>query len=184
MIVLFTGGVRTENIRLWDIRARNPVYALSTGNNEVGGLQWVEDSQTLLASTRSSRMDRNGSTFEYRGARIRTHVPKNPGDPWPALPQVYPEDEDSLHPEPTDQPPHGGSWDEQSAWPEKSHYNEFAFGAAFDAGEHRLCRFNFHCWRRVFSDLALSDRYNFKDTADINVLPVYGDAQPGDPSYW
>ncbi|RPD68430.1 hypothetical protein L226DRAFT_576401 [Lentinus tigrinus ALCF2SS1-7] len=66
---LFTGGERTAQIRLWDIRARACVYELSTGNNAVSHLLWDDRRTTLIAST-----DRDGAFTmgpkKYRQAKI------------------------------------------------------------------------------------------------------------------
>nr|VWP01139.1 Ubiquitin ligase complex F-box protein GRR1, putative [Ganoderma boninense] len=48
---LFTGGERTQQIKMWDIRARACVYELSTGNNGVSFMLWDDKRTTLLAAS-------------------------------------------------------------------------------------------------------------------------------------
>ncbi len=61
---LFTGGERTAQVRLWDIRARACRYELSTGNNAVEHMLWDDRRTTLIAAT-----DRDGA---YTMAGLRT----------------------------------------------------------------------------------------------------------------
>ncbi|KAI0719156.1 hypothetical protein C8T65DRAFT_62052 [Cerioporus squamosus] len=53
---LFTGGERTAQIKMWDVRARACVYELSTGNNAVEHMLWDDKRTTLIAAT-----DRDGA---------------------------------------------------------------------------------------------------------------------------
>ncbi|PIL35408.1 hypothetical protein GSI_02134 [Ganoderma sinense ZZ0214-1] len=60
---LFTGGERTQQIKMWDIRARACVYELSTGNNGVTSMLWDDKHTTLLAASERGYP-------KYRKARI------------------------------------------------------------------------------------------------------------------
>ncbi|KAL1739752.1 hypothetical protein HDZ31DRAFT_22604, partial [Schizophyllum fasciatum] len=68
--VVFTGGTRSQSIKVWDPRAQKLVYELATGNNEVESLVWDASRSTLYAATECSYMDRMGNTNEYRRAKI------------------------------------------------------------------------------------------------------------------
>lgn len=46
----FTGGP-DECVKAWDLRKAEPLYELSTGNNQVRALSWSANASTLLAST-------------------------------------------------------------------------------------------------------------------------------------
>ncbi|KAI0787445.1 hypothetical protein C8Q74DRAFT_1315373 [Fomes fomentarius] len=50
---LFTGGQRTQQIKLWDVRARACIYEFSTGNNGVCSLLWDDRRMDLIAATES-----------------------------------------------------------------------------------------------------------------------------------
>ncbi|TFK83315.1 hypothetical protein K466DRAFT_647663 [Polyporus arcularius HHB13444] len=69
---LFTGGERTAQDRLWDIRARACLYELSTRNNAVEHMLWGDRRMTLIAAT-----DRDGA-HTMRGLRIlrQARVPR------------------------------------------------------------------------------------------------------------
>ncbi|KAI0058824.1 hypothetical protein BV25DRAFT_1918935 [Artomyces pyxidatus] len=41
------GGSKSEQIKVWDVRAKVPLYELSTGNNQVTTLAWDDQRQTL-----------------------------------------------------------------------------------------------------------------------------------------
>jgi hypothetical protein len=69
-IVVFTGGESSEQIKMWDIRARAAVYELSTGNNAVAGLAWDLKHSSLYAATECRCMDRMGNWRDYRRAIV------------------------------------------------------------------------------------------------------------------
>ncbi|KAF8311616.1 hypothetical protein DL93DRAFT_2083107 [Clavulina sp. PMI_390] len=50
--------------------------------------------------------------------------------------------------------------DEEKGWPDNARHDEESFGVVFDAGRHSLFR------------------YAFKDSADVSILPAYGDGIP------
>ncbi|KAG9082197.1 hypothetical protein FRC06_005171 [Ceratobasidium sp. 370] len=110
---------KAEQIKMWDVRARTPVYELATGNNQVESLAWDSDRNCLYAATECSYQDRLGYRRGYRGARRR--------------PIVDPEDEDY---DPDD-------FDEEAAWPKDAWHYENYFGYPFDAGNHRIYRYAF-----------------------------------------
>ncbi|OBZ65326.1 hypothetical protein A0H81_14795 [Grifola frondosa] len=111
---LFTAGQETQQIKMWDIRARAAVYELATGNNAVNTMAWDSRRSTLYAATECLNMDRLGRTFDYRKARI------------PKWAQMR-EDEDMEDED---------DWAEH-CWPKQAYHCENFFGYAFDAGEHR-----------------------------------------------
>ncbi|KAI0649447.1 hypothetical protein C8Q79DRAFT_999214 [Trametes meyenii] len=67
---LFTGGERTEQVKVWDVRGKSVVYELSTGNNAVAGMAWNSRRSSLYVSTECRRMNRMGEWGDYRKARI------------------------------------------------------------------------------------------------------------------
>ncbi|KAI0309299.1 hypothetical protein OF83DRAFT_1158930 [Amylostereum chailletii] len=77
------GGTSSEQIKVWDARARASIYELSTGNNEVGALLWDAERQTLYASTESPH-NRNGRNAGYRRAKFPRNNPHSGcGLVWP-----------------------------------------------------------------------------------------------------
>lgn len=69
------GGTSTEQVEVWDVRAKLPLYELSTGNNQVRTLAWDGSTQTLYAGTECESVDRMGGHHDYR--RIRKPRPNN-----------------------------------------------------------------------------------------------------------
>ncbi|KAJ7278473.1 hypothetical protein C8J57DRAFT_1222317 [Mycena rebaudengoi] len=71
-ISIFTGAMKDEAIRLWDVRGAKMVYELATGKrgNEVMGLTWDDERSVLYAATSCGYMDRNGFNHGYRRAKI------------------------------------------------------------------------------------------------------------------
>ncbi|KAI0368806.1 hypothetical protein BV20DRAFT_998200 [Pilatotrama ljubarskyi] len=67
---LFTGGERTEQIKVWDVRGKAVVHELSTGNNAVVGMAWDPRRAALFVATESRRVNRMGEHKGYRRARI------------------------------------------------------------------------------------------------------------------
>ncbi|KAI0057346.1 hypothetical protein BV25DRAFT_1432852 [Artomyces pyxidatus] len=64
------GGTKSEQVKVWDVRAKLPLYELSTGNNQVNALAWDEPRQTLYAATECCYKDRNGYRIGYRAAQF------------------------------------------------------------------------------------------------------------------
>ncbi|TFY57484.1 hypothetical protein EVJ58_g6993 [Rhodofomes roseus] len=156
---LFTGGMNSEQIKMWDIRARKAVYELATGNNAVASMAWDPKRSTLYAATECERMDRMGFTHDYRHARI------------PRWADIERHDDPAVGPDEDVMGEDGGQMDDDEedewdrCWPKKAYHNERYFGYAFDAGEHRLYR------------------HAFKEDPDPTQLPAYGQATvQGD--YW
>ncbi|KAM5537194.1 hypothetical protein V8D89_009127 [Ganoderma adspersum] len=67
---LFTGGERTQQIKMWDIRARACVYEFSAGNNGVTSMLWDDKHTTLFAATERGFAYGTSSGTKYRKARI------------------------------------------------------------------------------------------------------------------
>ncbi|KAG8708519.1 hypothetical protein FRC08_018857 [Ceratobasidium sp. 394] len=112
---IFTGTGKSEQIKVWDVRARTPVYEIATGNNRVQSLAWEPNRHCLYAATECDYQDRHGYRHEYRHSRK-----------W--------KDEDIDEEDFEIDTP---------AWPEKAWHDENYFGYAFDAGEHRIYRYAF-----------------------------------------
>ena len=117
---------------MWDIRAKEAVYELATGNNAVVSMAWDAGRSALYAATECHYMDRMGLNHGYRAARI------------PRWADEFPEEnEDGVDDE--DGEDFGDEEDEEEGddldrcWPQRAHHNENYFGYAFDAGDHRLC---------------------------------------------
>lgn len=98
---------------MWDIRARQVVYELSSGNNAVVGMAWDAVHNSLYAVTECHYMDRLGRNVDYRRAKI-------PQDQEHEL-----EDDDDGY--------------EGRCWPKRAHHGEGYFGYLFDAGDHTIC---------------------------------------------
>ncbi|KAI0719187.1 WD40-repeat-containing domain protein [Cerioporus squamosus] len=146
---LFTGGKRTENVTLWDVRACRVVYELSTGNNEVRALAWDDRRSTLYAATECTYIDGASYGYDYRAARVPAWARKDPD-------VVAAEASESVA---GDGDRYEASLDEVRNdgcnWPKHARHMEDFFGFAWDAGWHNLIR------------------YKFKEDPDISVLPEY-----------
>ncbi|KAI0326952.1 WD40 repeat-like protein [Cubamyces sp. BRFM 1775] len=181
---LFTGGDRTQQIKMWDIREQECVYELSTGNNAVRGMAWDDAHSSLFVATECPYVNRFGERAGYRKARIPTwatwaSVEKDykaykasarqppAGSPTStasvASESVPPIDEDDSrgYYDSEDEDAEDGGEDEvdeaysaDMRWPEKCFHKENYFGYAYDAGEHVLFR------------------WQFKDEPDITQLPA------------
>ena len=169
LIDIFTGGDRSYQVRVWDVRARTMLYELSTGNNAVQNLGWDATNQTLYAVTSCERLDRLGRLQGYREVKVKyareqsQSSAKEDGE--------ESDDEDDETGEGTDQEdndegaaPRGPRhWnftefgdsdvhmedDMGRAWPKVAWHNEESFGALFDAGSHRLSKLA-PCWMLPF----------------------------------
>ncbi|RXW20377.1 hypothetical protein EST38_g5481 [Candolleomyces aberdarensis] len=155
--VIFTSNEREEAIRMWDVRARAPIYDLATGNNDVLALAWNDDRNELYAVTECRYVDRLGYHHEYRRAKI----PKEKTEDDDEGDEERDTDEDGDDYDDED------DWDdEERAWPQQAFHSETYFGHVFDAGEHRIYR------------------YSFKTEPDTSIVPDYGNATIGEPNYW
>ncbi|QRV97267.1 WD repeat protein [Ceratobasidium sp. AG-Ba] len=111
---VFNGTGKSEQIKMWDVRARTPVYELATGNNRVGSLAWDSERNCLYAATECSYQDGMGYRYGYRYSRkFKTQKVRK----------------DDFEPD--------------IAWPTEAYHDEGYFGYAFDAGEHRIYRYAF-----------------------------------------
>ncbi|KAG8729168.1 hypothetical protein FRC12_021217 [Ceratobasidium sp. 428] len=118
---LFSGTCKAHQIKVWDIRARTPVYELATGNNQVQALAWDPTRNHLYAATECGYLDRMGNHHEYRYVRKEAgRAPGNDSDD---------EDDEYLEGE--------------QAWPENAWHTENYFSYMFDAGDHRIYRYAF-----------------------------------------
>ncbi|GBE88277.1 predicted protein [Sparassis crispa] len=168
---VFTGGETSQQIKMWDVRARAVVYELGTGNNEVRSMAWDAAHSTLFAATECDYVDRLGYHHEYRRARIPRWAEEpawrgEEDEDGKAKDEDTDMDEDSED-EDEEEEDEDENDDEERCWPAKAFHGEDYYGYAFDAGEHRLYR------------------YAFKTNADPKQLPVYGQATlEGMNSYW
>jgi len=147
--LVFTGGTRSEQICLWDLRAKSIVYELATGNNIVESLAWDAEYHTLYALTDCTNQTRMGDHMGYRKYRDPSKKAKSARDNADKMD----EDDDSGEEEDFDDDD-----DEEQCWPEKAAHDEGYFGYDFDCGEPRLLR------------------YKFKADADPTEVPIYGNA--------
>ncbi|VDB98888.1 unnamed protein product [Peniophora sp. CBMAI 1063] len=67
---IIIGGFKTQQVKIWDARGRAPLYALSTGNNNVQGLAWDGERNQLFAATACSYRGRDGTAYDYRRANF------------------------------------------------------------------------------------------------------------------
>jgi hypothetical protein len=121
---MFTSGRGEEAIRLWDIRAKAPIYDLATGNNAVVSMVWNNDRNELFAATEWEHTD-------YARARIPIdeHGDPEEGEEFEEDPdEVSYLHKDGVRYKNTDQ-----------AWPRRARHSETYFGHVFDSGEHRIC---------------------------------------------
>lgn len=114
---------------MWDVRGRKMVYELATGNNRVADIAWDRTRSTLYAATECTTMDRMGSRFDYRPAKI----PK-----WQKSGQEEAEEVDEGDDSEEWEDDEDDEDDEDRAWPQKAFHNEDYFGVAYDAGNHGL----------------------------------------------
>ncbi|KIJ66736.1 hypothetical protein HYDPIDRAFT_108669 [Hydnomerulius pinastri MD-312] len=143
---IFTGSEKAQNIKLWDVRARVPVYELATGNNAVTAMVWDDTCNALYAATECTYMDRMGDTYaaDYR----RANIPKR-SKAVPSAQQAVGEHGESEEDDDDDEYA-------KYRWPRSAEHAENYFGVTFDAAEHRIYRFA------------------FKADADPDVTPTWG----------
>ncbi|KAI9061143.1 hypothetical protein FKP32DRAFT_985257 [Trametes sanguinea] len=127
---VFTGSIRHQNIKLWDLRARSAVYELATGNTAVTALAWDAKRTTLYAATECDYMDRLGYTHGYRPAHIPGWAKQDPVDEMDTEGADGDEEDDD-------------DYDGEHCWPENAPHDERYFGYAYDAGEHLLLRYQY-----------------------------------------
>jgi hypothetical protein len=145
-IAVFTGTEKSEQITMWDVRARSAVYELATGNNAVESMVWDSKHNSLYAATQCDYIDRHGGHHGYRRAKIpKSTVLKaerqvmrvggknidSNGDE----DDVDVDDDDEAE----DEDDEYDDDDNDKAWPQDAFHNEDYFGYTFDAGEHRTC---------------------------------------------
>ncbi|KAI0750114.1 hypothetical protein C8Q80DRAFT_1269876 [Daedaleopsis nitida] len=127
--VLFTGSVRAQNVKAWDIRACSAVYELGTGNNAVHALAWDAGRSALYAATECEFRDHYGYSHGYRPARI---------PPWA---QDFPDEFSTAE---VDDEEYDSDDDGERYWPGSgAQHDETYFGYAYDAGDHVLLRYGF-----------------------------------------
>ncbi|KAI0042972.1 WD40 repeat-like protein [Auriscalpium vulgare] len=144
------GGTQTQQVKVWDARAKLPLYELSTGNNEVNGLAWDAQRQTLYAATECEHVDRMGRHHGYRRAKL----------PKPPRHSRDDDGDDDMEEDEEDEDDWDG--DGENNWPEQAYHSETSFGHLLDSAEHRLYR------------------YAFKTDADIDLRPASGYSAIGD----
>ncbi|KAI9061095.1 hypothetical protein FKP32DRAFT_1594780 [Trametes sanguinea] len=166
---LFTGGDRTQQVKMWDIREQECVYELSTGNNAVAAMAWDDAHSSLYVATECPYVNKLGERSGYRKARIPTwatwaSVEKDykaykagkTGEPRAGGGSCSSASEGSAGALEVDGSERGyydseseddGSDDDEvdeaysadMRWPDKCFHKENYFGYAYDAGEHMLC---------------------------------------------
>jgi hypothetical protein len=172
------------------------VYELATGNNSVHRIVWDAKRTTLYAVTECVYMDRMGYHHDYRKAKIpdlrsaeeKAEEEKEVIADEGAVDEVDDEEEDEDDYEDEEE----GEEEEESDdddddeygrnWPSRAFHRENHFGYAFDAGNHRICKFlsDYPLNASLIEDDIL-DRYDFKANPDLSVLPPYGNASRGEP---
>ena len=117
-------------MKMWDIRAEECVYELSTGNNAVTGLAWDGTRSALYVATECRYLNRMGLRTGYRRARI----PK-----WARLDLAGADTGDDGEEDRDDEEYDSDDYDDDGEnWPKNAYHSEDSFGYAFDAGEHTL----------------------------------------------
>ncbi|QRV83106.1 ribosomal L44 domain protein [Ceratobasidium sp. AG-Ba] len=116
--IAFTGAKKSEQIKLWDLRARTIVYELATGNNQVESLVWSSYGSCLYAATSCQYDERwEYHSIDRQGKRKRSN-----------------EDENEYSEDPLNY---------TFVWPKEAYHHENYFGYAFHAGEHQMYCYNF-----------------------------------------
>ncbi|KAJ7199236.1 WD40 repeat-like protein, partial [Mycena pura] len=160
------GTDKSEQIKVWDVRSRKPMYELATGNTAVRSLAWDARRQTLLAATECIYRDRVGNVHDYRPAKIGSHGREWLGD-GDAHGEHEGEDKDEDWEDEDEDEDEDDEDDEERWWPDRAWHAETSFGVALDCADHMLFR------------------YQFKSDADPKVLPEYGQAGASlADSYW
>ena len=131
--VAFTGTETSEQIQLWDLRARGCVYELSTGNNAVVSMAWDSVNNALFAATNCNYVDRMGNHLDYRRAKIPKNLEGENDD----------QGDDGMEWNNEDDSDGDDDFDHDQYWPKRAHQHEDYFGYNFDAGDHRLCAHHF-----------------------------------------
>ncbi|KAI0719179.1 hypothetical protein C8T65DRAFT_637110 [Cerioporus squamosus] len=158
--VLFSTGSRSQNIKVWDVRAGAAVYELGTGNTIVHAFSWDAKRNALWATTECDYLDRLGYTHGYRPARIPGWAKYEPEETKPTSRPAVDDDDDYDSEEDED---YG---DGRHNWPDMAPHDEMFFGYAYDAGDHSLrkCRYT--------------------EDPDPKELPEYGDARLDGDGFW
>ncbi|KAI0057359.1 hypothetical protein BV25DRAFT_1831186 [Artomyces pyxidatus] len=138
---IMIGGTKSEQIKVWDVRAKAPVYELSTGNNIVHALTWDAPRQTLYAATECSYMDRLGYYHGYRSAEFEPSSGSGSRTPDSDDEDV----EESRH--------------DYRCWPEDAYHLEQSFGHPLDCGYPRLFRYKY----RWDTDVTVLPEYGSAD---------------------
>ncbi|KDQ19039.1 hypothetical protein BOTBODRAFT_28528 [Botryobasidium botryosum FD-172 SS1] len=127
---IFVGGTQSEQVDCWDVRARAPLYELSTGNTSVSSLAWDAPRNTLYAQAECEYVDRHGYHHDYRSYR----APKRER----AAMRGMDGDEDNDY---GDDDEEEDEW--ERCWPSSAFHDERSFGYGYDSGEHSLFRYVF-----------------------------------------
>ncbi|KAH9479826.1 hypothetical protein JR316_0008421 [Psilocybe cubensis] len=155
---IFVGEGRAQKIALWDVRAQKALYELATGNNSVQSMAWDHSTNTLYAATECTFVDRNGDHYGYRYARMPKRNPS-------ALDGQQNTTADSCETLGTESDFEDDF--EERCWPIKAFHVENYWGHVWDAGDHRLYK------------------YEFKAEPNLEIVPEYGRAtiSPGN-DFW
>lgn len=172
---------------MWDIRAEECVYELSTGNNAVSALAWDSARSALFVATECRYVNRMGVRSGYRRARIPRWATwkavdkeykvykdavKNGlaadmdeeygGMDYPDVYDDYLDDSEEAEDESEDEEDIDESYSADMRWPQKCFHKEDFFGYAYDAGEHVLCASYFG-----LPSLAMTDRLQYVGNSRI-----------------
>ncbi|KAG8682205.1 hypothetical protein FRC08_015126 [Ceratobasidium sp. 394] len=142
---VFTGTSQAEQIKMWDVRARAPVYELATGNNQVKSLAWDSARNCLYAATKCGY--RKGASYRRNYHPSKRRRIDDSGD------EDGDEDDDGKDGDQGEDEEEHAFGDDAPAWPKNAYHLEEYFGYAFDAGNHRIYR------------------YAFKEDPDVSILP-------------
>ena len=195
---LFTGGELTHQVKMWDIRAEECVYELSTGNNAVAGLAWDDARAALFVATECGYANRMGVRTGYRRARVPHWATSKAvmqeykaaksgavseaaygagrGVDYPDLYDAYLSDAEESEDDDDEEDDVDEAYSVDMRWPQKCFHKENFFGYAYDAGEHVLRTCSLLSSVYVCTDSAHarspSVRWQFKENPDISQLPA------------
>ncbi|KAI0058823.1 hypothetical protein BV25DRAFT_1993944 [Artomyces pyxidatus] len=158
----------------YDVRAKAPLYELSTGNNYgVNALAWDGQRNALYAGTECSYIDRMGRTFGY----CRGEFPKPKRGTKRARPTDDEDEEMEDQADDSDEEEEGeddeddeDDYDPDSGdgnWPDRAFHDESSFGFPLDSADHRVYE------------------YKFKLDSNPDILPASGYSRlDSDPYGW
>ncbi|KAI0040948.1 hypothetical protein FA95DRAFT_792933 [Auriscalpium vulgare] len=189
------GGTGSQQVKVWDVRARAPLYELSTGNNVVNALAWDRKRQTLYAATDCPWMDRIGYHHGYRPARFRTEEQENQARDAKRKKreEARKKRREERLKEPVKEPDDSddeGNWEDEQDSDDDSYSDSYSESESEESEgdpEDRRCwpedawHFETSFGHPLDCGYPRMFRYKFRPDPDVTKLPEYGDGRITDP---